>query len=177
MKKLVPLLLALLLLVAACGTGGKQSSDKSNGKLKVVTTNSILYDMAKNVGGDNVDIHSIVPVGQDPHEYEVKPKDIKKLTDADVILYNGLNLETGNGWFEKALEQAGKSLKDKKVIAVSKDVKPIYLNGEEGNKDKQDQHAWLSLDNGINKPLSITTTHIKQVMNSKVTNTLLQCKN
>ncbi len=52
MKKLVPLLLALLLLVAACGTGGKQSSDKSNGKLKVVTTNSILYDMAKNVGGD-----------------------------------------------------------------------------------------------------------------------------
>ncbi len=46
MKKLVPLLLALLLLVAACGTGGKQSSDKSNGKLKV-TTNSILYDMAK----------------------------------------------------------------------------------------------------------------------------------
>lgn len=62
MKKLVPLLLALLLLVAACGTGGKQSSDKSNGKLKVVTTNSILYDMAKNVGGDNVDIHSIVPV-------------------------------------------------------------------------------------------------------------------
>ncbi|HDC6335790.1 TPA: metal ABC transporter substrate-binding protein [Staphylococcus aureus] len=160
MKKLVPLLLALLLLVAACGTGGKQSSDKSNGKLKVVTTNSILYDMAKNVGGENVDIHSIVPVGQDPHEYEVKPKDIKKLTDADVILYNGLNLETGNGWFEKALEQAGKSLKDKKVIAVSKDVKPIYLNGEEGNKDKQDPHAWLSLDNGIKYVKTIQQTFI-----------------
>lgn len=90
-------------------------------------------------------------------------KDIKKLTDADVILYNGLNLETGNGWFEKALEQAGKSLKDKKLSQYQKDVKPIYLNGEEGNKDKQDPHAWLSLDNGIkyvkqfNKHLSITT--------------------
>lgn len=149
MKKLIPILLAFIIILAACGTGNKEASDKSHDKLKVVTTNSILYDMAKNVGGDDVEIHSIVPVGQDPHEYEVKPKDIKKLTDADVILYNGLNLETGNGWFEKALEQAGKSLKDKKVVAVSKDVTPIYLNGEEGNKDKQDPHAWLSLDNGI----------------------------
>ena len=105
--------------------------------------------MVKQIGGDKVDVHSIVPVGQDPHEYEVKPKDIKQLTDADVIFYNGFNLESGNGWFEKALEQAGKSTDDKSVFAVSKGVKPIYLNGETGNKDKIDPHAWLSLDNGI----------------------------
>ena len=41
--------------------------------------------MVKRVGGNKVDVHSIVPVGQDPHEYEVKPKDIKALTDADVV--------------------------------------------------------------------------------------------
>lgn len=83
----------------------------------------------------------------------------------------------------KSLRTAGKSLKDKKVIAVSKDVKPIYLNGEEGNKDKQDPHAWLSLDNGIKYVKTIQQTfidndkNIKQIMKSKVTNTLLNWKN
>ncbi|ADC88282.1 zinc ABC transporter substrate-binding protein [Staphylococcus lugdunensis] len=146
MRKLIPFILALLLVLTACGSKDTSHNHK---KLNVVTTNSIIYDMVKHVGGNNVNIHSIVPVGQDPHEYEVKPKDIKKLTDADVIFYNGLNLESGDAWFENALKQAGKSLKDKNVIAVSKGVKPIYLNGENGNKDKLDPHAWLSLDNGI----------------------------
>ncbi|UXV34717.1 zinc ABC transporter substrate-binding protein [Staphylococcus sp. IVB6181] len=149
MRKLVPLLAIMLLLLAACGTGKDSKSADSDHKLKIVTTNSILYDMADNVVGDHAEIHSIVPVGQDPHEYEVKPKDIKALTDADIILYNGLNLETGNGWFNKALEQAGKTTKDDSVVRVSKGVQPIYLNGAKGDASKQDPHAWLSLDNGI----------------------------
>ena len=133
MKKFIPLLIALILVLAACSSNSSDQHSKNHDKLKVVTTNSIIYDMVKQVGGDKVDVHSIVPVGQDPHEYEVKPKDIKQLTDADVIFYNGFNLESGNGWFEKALEQAGKSTDDKSVFAVSKGVKPIFLNGETGN--------------------------------------------
>lgn len=149
MKKLVPLFVAMLLFLAACGGGNSSNHATSDHKLKIVTTNSILYDMAKNVTGDHADIHSIVPVGQDPHEYEVKPKDIKALTDADIIIYSGLNLETGNGWFDKALEQAGKTTKDKSVVRASKGVEPIYLNNAKGDSSKQDPHAWLSLDNGI----------------------------
>lgn len=149
MKKLISIALILLLFLAACSNGKSDSNSNSNEKLKVVTTNSILYDMVKNAGGDNVEIHSIVPVGQDPHEYEVKPKDIKALTDADIVFYNGLNLETGNGWFDKALSQANKSTKDDSVVKVSEKVKPFYLNGAEGDESKQDPHAWLSLENGI----------------------------
>src|SRR5699024_3827647 len=150
MKKLLTITMILLLFLSACGKGNNDSNSQSHEKIKVVTTNSILYDMVKNVGGDNVDIHSIVPIGQDPHEYEVKPKDIKALTDADVMFYNGLNLETGNGWFKNALSQANKSYEDGSVVKVSKNVKPLYLNGaKEGDESKQDPHAWLSLDNGI----------------------------
>ena len=92
MKKFIPLLIALMLVLAACSSNSNEQHSKHHDKLKVVTTNSIIYDMVKQVAGDKVDVHSIVPVGQDPHEYEVKPKDIKQLTDADVIFYNGFNL-------------------------------------------------------------------------------------
>ena len=163
MKKLLTITMILILFLSACGKGNNDSTSQSNEKIKVVTTNSILYDMVKNVGGDNVEIHSIVPIGQDPHEYEVKPKDIKALTDADVVFYNGLNLETGNGWFKNALSQANKSYEDGSVVKVSKNVKPLYLNGaKEGDKSKQDPHAWLSLDNGIKYVEEISKALIKK---------------
>ena len=163
MKKLLTITMILLLFLSACGKGNNDSNSQSHEKIKVVTTNSILYDMVKNVGGDNVDIHSIVPIGQDPHEYEVKPKDIKALTDADVVFYNGLNLETGNGWFKNALSQANKSYEDGSVVKVSKNVKPLYLNGaKDGDESKQDPHAWLSLDNGIKYVEEISKALIKK---------------
>lgn len=163
MKKLLTITMILLLFLSACGKGNNDSNSQSHEKIKVVTTNSILYDMVKNVGGDNVDIHSIVPIGQDPHEYEVKPKDIQALTDADVVFYNGLNLETGNGWFKNALSQANKSYEDGSVVKVSKNVKPLYLNGaKEGDESKQDPHAWLSLDNGIKYVEEISKALIKK---------------
>ncbi|WP_436953111.1 manganese ABC transporter substrate-binding lipoprotein MntC [Staphylococcus shinii] len=161
MKKILSIALIFLLFLAACGNGKSDSGANSNEKLKVVTTNSILYDMVKNAGGKNVEIHSIVPIGQDPHEYEVKPKDIKALTDADIVFYNGLNLETGNGWFDKALSQAGKSTKDDSVVKVSEKVKPLYLNDTEGDESKQDPHAWLSLENGIKYVETISETLLK----------------
>ncbi|MGI2311899.1 manganese ABC transporter substrate-binding lipoprotein MntC [Staphylococcus cohnii] len=168
MKKLLTITMILILFLSACGKGNNDSTSQSNEKIKVVTTNSILYDMVKNVGGDNVEIHSIVPIGQDSHEYEVKPKDIKALTDADVVFYNGLNLETGNGWFENALSQANKSYEDGSVVKVSKNVKPLYLNGaKEGDESKQDPHAWLSLDNGIKYVEEISKALIKKNDNYK----------
>lgn len=123
-----------------------QVSD-SEEKISVVATNSIIADMVREVAGDKVILHSIVPVGKDPHEYEPLAEDVRKTQEADVIFYNGLNLETGgNGWFTKLMVN-GQKEPNKDYFAVSDGVEVIYLEGD--GHGKEDPHAWLNIENGI----------------------------
>ena len=148
MKKLGTLFVLFLSVIAlaACTSGKKDAA--SGQKLKVVATNSIIADITKNIAGDKIDLHSIVPVGQDPHEYEPLPEDVKKTSQADLIFYNGINLETGgNAWFTKLVENAKKT-ENKDYFAVSEGVDVIYLEGQ-NEKGKEDPHAWLNLENGM----------------------------
>ena len=131
----------------------KSADQQSSNQLRVVTTNSILEDMVRQVAGDKVAFHSIVARGVDPHEYEPKPTDISETTQADVIFHNGLNLETGgSGWFNKLIKTAHK--KDgEQVFEASDAVTPLYLTT---NQSEQDPHAWLDLGNGIRYVETIT---------------------
>ena len=70
------------------------------GKMKVVTTFTVLADMAQNVAGDAADVVSVTKPGAEIHGYEPTPRDIVRASDADLILWNGLNLEQ---WFEQFL--------------------------------------------------------------------------
>ena len=149
MKKCRFLVLLLLAFVglAACSSQ-KSSTETGSSKLNVVATNSIIADITKNIAGDKINLHSIVPVGQDPHEYEPLPEDVKKTSQADLMFYNGINLETGgNAWFTKLVENAKKK-ENKDYYAVSEGVDVIYLEGQ-NEKGKEDPHAWLNLENGI----------------------------
>lgn len=167
MKKLLGYLsLAFTLLLVACSPNTGQTQSTDNGKLKVVVTNSILADMTKNIAGDLVDLHSIVPIGQDPHEYEPLAADIQKTTDADVIFYNGLNLETGgDAWFTKLIKTTNK-VENKDYFAVSDGVKVIYLEGQ-NQQGKEDPHAWLNVENGIIYAQNIAKTLMDKDPNNK----------
>ncbi|MFK2826792.1 metal ABC transporter substrate-binding protein [Bacillus sp. B190/17] len=151
MRRLFTVLMTALLaaaLLTGCGSGEKTAPAQKGDKIQIVTTYSILYDIVKNIGGDRVEIHSLAPVGSNPHEYDPLPLDIQKTTDADVVFYNGLNLEAGNSWFEKLLHTAGKSEEDGTVFRLSEGVKPKYLTSK-GHEGEEDPHAWLDIRNGI----------------------------
>lgn len=138
-------LLSLLFLVACSSTASKKANDH---KLNVVVTNSIIADMTKNIADNRINLHSIVPIGQDPHEYEPLPEDVEKTSQADLIFYNGINLEDGGqAWFSKLVKNAGKK-KNTDYFAVSDGIEVIYLEGH-STKGKEDPHAWLNLENGM----------------------------
>ena len=169
MKKCRFLVLLLLAFVglAACSSQ-KSSTETGSSKLNVVATNSIIADITKNIAGDKIDLHSIVPVGKDPHEYEPLPEDVKKTSQADLIFYNGINLETGgNAWFTKLVKNANKE-ENKDYYAVSDGVDVIYLEGQ-SEKGKEDPHAWLNLENGIIYAQNIAKRLIEKDPDNKAT--------
>jgi ABC-type Zn uptake system ZnuABC Zn-binding protein ZnuA len=139
----------MLIILAGCNTEkSNQATENNEGKVPVVTTYSIIYDIVSNIGGDRVAIHSLAPVGSNPHEYDPLPQDVEKTTDAAAVFYNGLHLEAGNSWFDKLLTTAGKDGKDAPVFRVSEGVEAKYLTTK-GSENETDPHAWLDIRNGI----------------------------
>lgn len=148
-KSMLLIFIAIFTLVlVGCSNNKSNQSNKEDHKLNVVVTNSILADITKNIAGNTINLHSIVPIGRDPHEYEPLPEDVQKTSKADIIFYNGLNLETGgNAWFTKLVKNANKK-ENMDYFPVSNGVKTIYLEGKNAD-GKEDPHAWLNLENGI----------------------------
>lgn len=156
-------LLVFALVACSSGTNGNEANSD---KLKVVTTYSIIYDIVNQIGGEKVEIHSLVPIGKNPHEYDPLPEDVMKMTDADAVFYNGLNLEEGGAWFNKLLKTADKSGENAPVYRVSEGVKPIYLETK-GLEKEPDPHAWMNIENGILYAKNVKKALIKEDPDNK----------
>ena len=114
---------------------------QAEAKFKVVTTFTVIQDIAKNVAGDAATVESITKPGAEIHEYEPTPKDIVKAQSADLILWNGLNLER---WFERFFQ----NIKDKPAVVVTEGVTPLSIY-EGPYKDAPNPHAWMSPSNAL----------------------------
>ena len=152
--KWIGLSLLAIVMLAACGNDKDNGQTKdaakpeSNDKLKVVTSFTIIADMAREIGGDYVEVYNMVPSGTDPHEYEPLPDDIKAATDADVLFYNGLNLEGGeNGWFFKMMDAVNQ--KDENIFSLTEKVEPKYLSGDDGRDEEINPHAFIDPAVGV----------------------------
>src|SRR5690625_7980902 len=99
---------AVALLFSACGPSVTSAEEEIKDGVHIVATFSIVADMVQNIAGPQAHVHSIVPLGDDPHEYTPLAADIEETTHADVVFFNGLNMEVTDGWFESLIDPAGK---------------------------------------------------------------------
>jgi len=137
-NRVIVLVGVALCLLGLSGTG--HAADK----LKAVASFSILGDMVKQVGGDRVEVTTLVGPNGDAHVFTPTPADAKMLAGAQVFFVNGLGFE---GWMERLEKASG--FKGELVVA-SKGVKPLTMVEEEGGGSEvvTDPHAWQSLANG-----------------------------
>ena len=110
-------------------------------RLKVVTTFTILQDMAQNVAGSNADVVSITKPGAEIHGYQPTPQDIVRASGADLILYNGLNLER---WFEQFIGNLGAM----PSAILSDGIEPISIAAGD-YQGLANPHAWMGLENAM----------------------------
>ena len=130
----VPIAVGICLLLLTCVLPASFAHGAD--KLKVTTTFTILADMAKNVAGDAAEVVSVTKAGAEIHNYQPTPKDIGRTRGADLLLWNGMNLEL---WFEKFLVR----LKGVPSVVLSEGIEPMSI-GKGPYNGKPNPHAWMS---------------------------------
>ena len=142
---------SLLLLLPACDREGP--AGRADGRKRILTTFTIIRDIAQNVAGDAAVVESITKPGAEIHDYEPTPLDLVKAQDADLVLWNGLGLER---WFEKFLQQVS----DVPSAVVSEGVEPMGIS-EGPYNGRPNPHAWMSPANAVRYVENIRAALVK----------------
>ncbi len=134
MKKILFVVIAVTLL-------GCKKDEKNNNKLNVVTTTTMITDLVKNIGGDNINLQGLMGSGVDPHLYKASEGDVTKLVNADIIFYNGLHLEGKLVEVFEKMERSGKT-----PIALTDVIDKSTLIGSDYFASNYDPHVWFNID-------------------------------
>lgn len=126
------------------GFGSAWEGGGRSNRPRAVATYSVIYDFARQIAGDRAEVSSLVPVGTDPHTYEPKPGDIRRLAEADLVFYNGFNLEL---WFDRLVQGSGTRAT---TVVASQGVAPILIRDPLSRYDgTPDPHAWMDVQHVI----------------------------
>ncbi|WP_323634870.1 metal ABC transporter substrate-binding protein [Pectobacterium polaris] len=110
-------------------------------KLKVITTFTIIQDIAQNIAGDAATVESITKPGAEIHDYQPTPRDIVKTQSAQLVLWNGMNLER---WFTRFFE----NVKNVPAVVVTEGITPLPIR-EGAYNGNPNPHAWMSPSNAL----------------------------
>lgn len=134
--RLGALLLLATALVAACGAG-PAASGSTAGRLAVTTTTTVFADLVSQVGGDKVDVHSLVPKGGDVHTFDPTPTDVRGVSTASLLVRNGLGLDD---WLTKLVSDAGSTAT---VVTLGEGLDGVqYITPASGQTNP---HVWMNV--------------------------------
>ena len=133
------LLTVLALIVPLSGEAFAQGAGKK--PFRVVTTFTVIQDIAQNVAGDRAVVESITKPGAEIHDYQPTPLDIVRAQAADLVLWNGFNLER---WFERFFQ----NVKEVPGVVVTEGIEPMGI-AEGPYSGKPNPHAWMSPSNAL----------------------------
>ena len=124
----------------SCNAENKEKAQSNSSQIEVVCTTGMVADLAKEIGGNRVNVIGLMGPGVDPHYYKASQGDLKKLEKADVVLYNGLFLE---GKMESLFTQVGQS---KRVVAVASNLSEDRLLQPPEFEGNFDPHVWFDVE-------------------------------
>jgi manganese/zinc/iron transport system substrate-binding protein len=141
MNRLVILAPVLLLFLAATGCAAPAQADDQpgGGKIQVVATTSMVADLVRSIGGDRVEVAGLMGPGIDPHLYKASEGDVTRISNADIIFYNGLFLEAQMG---RVFENIHSRIP---TVAVAEKIDPVRLLKPEEYEGEYDPHVWFDV--------------------------------
>jgi manganese/zinc/iron transport system substrate-binding protein len=154
MKKL--LILSVLSAVLLLGGCAEKKTTDNDGKLNIVTTIGMITDLVENIGGERVTVSGLMGPGVDPHLYKASEGDVHRLSQADIIFYNGLHLE---GAMTEVLEKMSGRIK---TVAVAEDIDESLLLSPAEFEGAHDPHVWFDVTMWMKAAEKITETLMEQ---------------